>query len=357
MTEPRRYWALGAALAAGAVLLAVPAAGRSGPVPATVTAAAAWPQAQRGTVQPALPDGTVYRPGLFLDARTSVGTAPSADGRFLRLLRVGADGTVRELRRLPRARHPSYQALTAATGVLAWVESTDGDARTLWTATLPGATGARAVTADLGRAEFYQSQYDLVVAGGRVHWTAGVRGDVTQVRSVALTGGPVETRTEPGTWKLSAYPWLVDGVNDTSGSTRLRNLDTGRDLPVRPAGARSTTACSPDWCRVASITRDGRNRMELMHPDGSARTKIAGDDVVTVLTDVAPLNRFEVLARVGPNSELTGNNELIAVELATHRTVQISADAGSVAYRDGMVWWTTGNLEAVVWHALDLRTV
>jgi hypothetical protein len=356
MSTLRSRAGLVAALAAGAALLVLPAGGKAQPAP-PVTAAVAWPRAERGTVQATLPDGTEYRPGLFLDARTSIGTATTPDDRYLRLVRVGADGTVRQLRRLPRAQHPSFQALTAAGDVLAWVESTDGGKLRLLTAGLRDTGAPRELTADLGRAEFYQSQYDLVIADGRVHWVAAARGDLTQVRSVALTGGPVQTRDEPGTWKLSAYPWLVNGVNDTSGSTLLRNLSTGRDSPVRGAGARATTACSPTWCRVASLTRDGLNRIELMRPDGSARERLAGDTAATVIVDVAPLDRFEVLARIGPNSELTGNNELIAVEFATHRTVAVSPDAGSVSYRGGMLWWSTGNLDAIVWHALDLRTV
>jgi hypothetical protein len=355
MSRPRTRLGLGAALAAVAALLVLPAGGKAQPTP-PVTAAVAWPQAQRGTVQASLPDGAEYRPGLFLDARTSIGTAASPDDRYLRLVRVGADGTVRELRRLPRADHPSYQALTVSGDLLAWVESTDGGELRLFTAGLSD-NRPRQLTADLGRAEFYQSQYDLVVADERVHWVATAKGDVTQVRSVPLNGGPVRTRAEPGTWKLSAYPWLVNGVNDTSGSTVLRNLATGRDTPVRGARDRATTACSPAWCRMASLTADGLNRIELMRPDGSARERMAGDTATTVIVDVAPLDRFEVLARPGPNSELTGNNELIAVEIATRRTVEISPDAGSVSYRNGMLWWSTGNLDAVVWHVLDLRTV
>ncbi|GAA3954541.1 hypothetical protein [Actinoplanes auranticolor] len=356
MSTPRTRLGLAAAIVAGAALLALPAGGNARPA-APVTAAVAWPQAQRDTVQATLPDGAEYRPGLFLDARTSLGTAATADDRYLRLVRVGADGTVRQLRRLPRAQHPSFQALTVTGDVLAWVESTDGGKLRLFTAALSDRRAPRELTADLGRAEFYQSQYDLVIAGGRVHWAAAGTGDVTQIRSVALTGGPVRTRNEPGTWKLSAWPWLVNGVSDSSGSTALRNLETGRDSPVSRARERAITACSPAWCRLASLTGDGQNRIELMRPDGSDRHRIAGDTAATVIVDVAPLDRFEVLARIGPNSELTGNNELIAVEIATRRTVEISPDAGSVSYRNGMLWWSTGNLDAVVWHALDLRTI
>nr|BFE72945.1 hypothetical protein GCM10020092_062460 [Actinoplanes digitatis] len=111
-----------AALAAGGLLLAVPAAGSGTPPTALVSAAAAWPQAQRGTVQPKLADGTEYRPGIFLDARTSVGTAETPDGRFLRLVLLGADDSVRELRRLPRQGHPSFQTFAVAGDDLVWVE-------------------------------------------------------------------------------------------------------------------------------------------------------------------------------------------------------------------------------------------
>nr|BFE72947.1 hypothetical protein GCM10020092_062480 [Actinoplanes digitatis] len=108
---------------------------------------------------------------------------------------------------------------------------------------------------------------------------------------------------------------------------------------------------------MAALAEDGTNRIELMHPDGSGHARIAGDSASTVITDVAPLDRFEVLAQLGPNSELTGNNQLVAYELATRQTVEISPDAGSVSYRYGVLWWTTGNLDGVVWHSLDLRSI
>ncbi|MEU7908774.1 hypothetical protein [Actinoplanes sp. NPDC049118] len=335
----------------------MPASGSSTPPTALVSAATAWPQAERGTVQPRLADGTEYKPGIFLDARTSAGTAETPDGRFLRLVLLGAGDSVRELRRLPRPRHPSFQTFAVAGDELVWVEGTGGGRPALWAAGLKPGRPARLLSADVGRATFYQSQYDLVVTGGRVYWAAAGAADSTEVRSVALTGGPVRIQPQAGTWKLSAYPWLVDGVNQAAGATRLRDLTTGREVAVARAGRRATTACGPAWCRVAALAGDGTNRIELMHPDGSGRERIAGDVAATVITDVAPLDRFEVLAQVGPNSELTGNSQLVVFEMATRQTIEISPDAGSVSYRDGVLWWTTGNLDGVVWHSLDLRTV
>jgi hypothetical protein len=358
MTTSRwRSLGLGAALLAGGTLLALPPAGSGTPSTVLVSAGAAWPQAQRGTVQPQLADGTEYRPGIFLDATTSIGTAETPDGRFLRLLEVGADATVRELRRLPRAQHPSFQTFAIAGDVLVWVEGTGGGRPALWTAGVKGGSPARQLTADLGRATFYQSDYDLVIADGRVLWAAAGAGGATEIRSIALAGGPVGIRPQAGTWKLSAYPWLVNGVNDAAGATLLRDLTTGREVKVARADKRATTACGPVWCRIAALAEDGTNRIELMHPDGTGRERIAGDAATTVITDVAPLDRFDVLALAGPNSELTGNNQLVVFELATRQTIEISPDAGSVSYRAGVLWWTTGNLDGIVWHSLDLRTI
>ena len=99
----------------------------------------------------------------------------------------------------------------------------------LWTAGLRDAAPARELTADTGRAAFYQSEYDLVIAEGRLHWVANGPARETELRSVALTGGPVEVRTEAGTWALSAWPWQIDGVDGSAGTTTVRNIATGKD--------------------------------------------------------------------------------------------------------------------------------
>jgi len=70
-------------------------------------------------------------------------------------------------------------------------------------------------------------------------------------------------------------------VIGSSGSTLLRKLSTGRDGTARDFGTRTATARNPARCRVASLTRDGRNRIELMRPGGSDRERIAGDSAAT----------------------------------------------------------------------------
>lgn len=343
-----------AALAASALLLAVPPAAqgrRTAPTPAAL----AWPDAQRASLPAALADGTAYEPGVFLDARSSVGTAASRDGKSLRLLARAADGSVRQLRTLPSARNPSFQSLTVTGDLLAWFERTNGGLE-LWASGLGAGQTPHRVTADTGEARFYRSETDLVVADGRLRWVASGAGGVTEVRAVAVGGGPVEVRPMAGTWRLLTWPWITDGVADSAGARTLRDLVSGRDVAVaRPRDG--AIGCSAVWCRIVSLDADGYTRIELMRPDGGDRHEIAGDTAATEIVDVAPLDRFEVFARIGANSELTGNAQLLVHETLTRSTVEISPDAGGVFLRNGVLCWSTGSQETFVRHTLDLRTV
>jgi hypothetical protein len=348
-----RLAGVGAALAASAALLLLPPAGRRvKQVPVAVELA--WPKAGRAVLAADLPDGTAYEPGFFVDAGTSVGSAPTRDGKALRLVLRRADGSVREIRRVPQTLFPSFSAITAAGGALVWVEQTNRGPGQLWTAGLREGA-ARRLTADVGQIAYNQSDDDLVVAGGRVYWTAAGVAGVTDVRSVPVAGGAVTTRAEAGDWKLSTWPWLVNGVTDATGATELRNLVTGQDKNVTST-VRGIARCGPDWCRVARLEADG-TAIDLMRPDGSGRRRIGDTTMATVLSDPAPLDRFEVMGRIGTNTELTNHVQLVAYEIATRRLVVISPDAFDVDYRGGVLWWSTGNADAFVRHALDLRTV
>jgi hypothetical protein len=352
-----RLLALGVALAASALLLVLPTIERKAPPAPPTTAAVAWPHAQSATVPAVLPDGTPYQPGVFLDARTSVGSAPSPDHRYLRLVLRSGTGAAKELRRVPQVQHVSFRAFTRDGDVLAWMEQSDGGRLQVWTVNLRDGTPARELTADTGTAVFVSSQYDLLVAGGRVHWTAsppGQRG-VTEVRSVALDGGPVDVRTEPGTWRLSAWPWLVDGDTEQVSTTRAKNLSTGRTIPVAGT-ARQTIDCSPSWCQVITLTSQGYN-IALRHPDGTAQVPVAVGKTLPAVVDVAALNRFALLAGIGPYSDLTGTTQLLAFDLATRRTIEVSPAARTVGYNGGVLWWSTGTQDSPVWHTIDLRTV
>ena len=75
---------------------------------------------------------------------------------------------------------------------------------------LPTGRAAHPLTGDTGIPRFYQAQHDLVIAGSWVHWMAAAPGTGTEIRSVALSGGPVDVRTEPGTWILAGWPgWPI----------------------------------------------------------------------------------------------------------------------------------------------------
>ncbi|WP_433366717.1 hypothetical protein ACQPZX_38275 [Actinoplanes sp. CA-142083] len=355
MAGKRRLASLGVALAAAGTMLFAPAAGR-GAEAAPVNARVAWPGAQRGVMTAALGDGTLFEPAVFVDAKQAVGTALTADGKTMRLLLRRADGTARSLRTLPMSQNPSFESATIDGQTLVWAESTKAG-EDLWTADLRDGRPPRRLTADLGDARFYQSQYDLVVAEGRVHWVAAGAGDTTEVRSVDLRGGgPVEVRQQPGTWALSAWPWLIDGLTAAAGTTRLRNLTTGETRAV-PAHRRGVTACSPVWCQVVAFDKDGYPRIDLVRPDGEDRRKVADGTAATVIADPAVLDRFEIFSQQTGNSDLTGHVQLLAYKIDTRTVVEISPDATDVSYKNGVLWWSTGTQEDYVRHSLDLRSV
>jgi hypothetical protein len=357
MTRLDRRLSLGAALAAAAILLAaypvVQPPAPAGPVPA----ATAWPRARIATISTDLPDGTPYQPGIFLDADTSVGTAPDPDGRSQRLVVRGAGGAVRLLRSRPLDTLPWFGGFTLAGDVLVWAEDAAGGHLELWTIDLGDGSAARRLTADTGAAALGGSPHDLVVADGRLYWAAPPatgRGS-TEIRSVPLTGGPVDVRIQPGTWELSAWPWLVNGIGDSGTTTALRNMVSDRDLTVPKVG-RQSTYCSPAWCEAVSLSGDGY-RIELMHPDGTARDPIASGTALPAGADVALLDRFVVLAQVDPYSDLTGTKQLLVFDIATRRTVEVGRGTRTVSSGGGLLWWSTGTQQAAVWHVLDLRTI
>ncbi len=302
-----------------------------------------------------LPDGAAYTPVWFLDAQASIGTASTRDGKWLRLLLRTADGSLRELRRLSLGSDSSFPAITSSGQVVVWAESEGARNPRLWMVDLRDGKAPTLITADTGAARFYQSQFDLVVADGQLHWVAAA-GVSTEIRSVALTGGPVQVTKESASWQLSAWPWLVDGVTSASGSTMLKNLVTGRDVAVA-ATSRAVSNCSPTWCRAVSLTSDGYSRIDVMHPDGTARRKVAQGPVETAVADVAVLDRFEIFAQTGGNADLTGNAQLLIYDIIGRRTVEVSPDAANVVYRGGVLCWSTGNLDLFLRHALDLRTI
>ncbi|GIF38972.1 hypothetical protein [Actinoplanes xinjiangensis] len=343
--------AVGALVLTGSPFEPEPAAAPATAGPAS--AAAVWPDAERATLAD-LP----LRPLLFLDTTTVVGVSTSNDNRFLRLLLRGTDGTVRELRRLDAAANPRFQNVTAAGDDVVWTEFTDAGPPQIWAAAPAGRGPARRLTGDVGNAVFHGSEYDLVHHAGRVYWTAGAADDpaTTEVRSVALTGGRVQVTREKGEWTTAPWPWLDDGASGGTGATLLRNMSTGREITVPTAGA-EFAACSPSWCRVIVLDGDEPARIDLMRPDGSERRRIADGEVRAAVPDVAILDRFEILADLGPASGSTGTAGLLVHDISTGTTVELDAAANDAQSRNGLVWWFGTDGGSTRWFVLDLRTV
>jgi hypothetical protein len=105
------------------------------------------------------------------------------------------------LRQLPAAVAAQFTGFARADGQLVWAESVtgrDGSPRTeLWRVKVSGGSPRR-ITGDTGRVAFFGSEHDIVVASGRLYWTAEAPGrEATEVRSVPITGGPMQVRTVP----------------------------------------------------------------------------------------------------------------------------------------------------------------
>jgi hypothetical protein len=360
------------ALVAAGLLVGQGPPGRAAPAAAVssgvVSLAAAWPRAAISSTPGRVADGTPYAPALYLDARTSVGIATGRDGTARLLLRDGDRPPV-ELRRLPGSQNPQFAGFTAAGDDLVWAESTvsaDGRGQTrIWRAgwrtgrRAAPLTGADGDTGDTGDVVFFNSQYDLVLAGGRVYWAAAARTDdpQTEVRSVPLRGGAVSTRRVPGAYSLGAWPWLVSAANGQAGPVGLLNLSTGQKITV-PSAATELVTCSSAWCRVLVLSASaGPVRFDLMRPDGSQRQRVAGATASAAVQDVALLDRFEVVSMADGKGSATSSQRLLVYDARARRLVQVADGVGTVQARAGVLWWSTGDNEALTWHALDLRTL
>ncbi|HEX5740477.1 MAG TPA: hypothetical protein VFY17_02855 [Pilimelia sp.] len=321
----------------------------------------AWPAASVGTLPARLSAGAPHTPTAVLAEGTAAGTAPSPDGRTRRLV-VVTGGSYRVLRALPTAADPLFAGLTPAGDHLLWAETVSGRGgaavSALWAAPWRTPGPPRRLTADTGALAFFHSQYDLVVADGRVHWVAVAPGatPVTEVRSVPLAGGAVTVRQVPGQWALSAWPWLVSASSAGSGRAQRYDLTTDRRVDV-PADPADLVTCGPAWCRVQVLGPGGQARLDLMRPDGGGRRRVAGPEVSAAVSDVALQDRFEVLTRIGAAGPPDSQQELLLYDAARGHTVALADGVDVVDSRAGWLWWSTGGAAAPRWHTLDLRAL
>jgi hypothetical protein len=347
--------ALVVAVVAGTVLLLLP---RSAPVVATapaapLTLAQAWPDATVVSYADRLDDGSQFTPRLQVDVATAVGTAPTADTTATRILVRTATATT-EIHRVSKDRYPEIAGFTVRGDTLVWAETTYppgvGPLTQLWRTDWRRPGPAALITADAGRAAFFQSQYDIEIVDDRAYWVATqyTTAISTQVRSVPLTGGSVSIREVPGTFALSAWPWLVTPYGGRTDATRMVNLATGQEITV-PHTPGELTRCSPIWCRVGITGPNSLVRIDLVHPDGTGRRRMAGGDAVPVLNDVALLDRYEAL--------VMGGQRLDLYDITTGRVVTLAMAVVNAMAHDGLLWWATGPEGAYTWTVLDLRAI
>jgi hypothetical protein len=313
--------------------------------------------------QPAkLTDGTRYTPLLYLDANTSVGTAPTGAGEQIRVLLRTAT-SVRELHRVAATGYPQFDGFTTDGDTLVWAESLTSPhspVRTsIWWVNWRRPGPARLVTSDTGDAVFFQSQYDLVLNRGRVWWVAVQAGRtaMTQVRSVPVTGGRVSMTRQAGSFALTAYPWLVTVSTSQSTPIELVNLATRHRIRVA-TGPTESARCSPTWCRVVVLGAGGPQHIDIERPDGTQRRRIAGGNASAVVSDVALLDRYEVITIDGPTPSAVGapsGGQLLTVyDLSTGRSTLVAAGVAQVGAHGAMLWWSTGSATAPTWSAIDL---
>lgn len=322
----------------------------------------AWPKATIGALPTAMPDGPLLDPVYLLGDGTIIGTAPTPDGTASRLVVHPPHGAPRTVKTVPLDVDPLYAGVTTSGDTMVWAETVSAAGATvseLWSANWRTDAAPHKITAGTGSLAFFNSQYDLVIADGVVHWVAVGSGaaPVTELRSVPLAGGPVRVQQQPGQWALSRWPWLVSTASQGSGSAKLLNLSDTTTTTVPISGA-ELASCAPSWCRVQVVGgTGGPTRLDLMRPDGADRRRVAGAGVSPAITDVALLDRFEVLTRSSQVNDLDNQQDLLLYDLKKRQTVEVAAGVGVVNSRDGRLWWSTGNAEQTRWHTLDLHTL
>jgi hypothetical protein len=306
-----------------------------------------------------LADGAAYTPRVYLTAETSAGVAASPDGSFHRVLLRSPGERVTELRRVAAAELPQFDGFAADDDTLVWAESVSGAGApvrtTLWRSAWRAGGKATQITADTGEATFFGGAYDLVVRAGRVWWVSAAPDNVTEIRSVALGGGPMAIKRLNGQYVLTAAPWAVSLGGGRGTPVELVNLDSDQRVKV-PTNAAEIATCGPIWCRMAVVGEaDALVRLDLQRPDGSQRRRIAGNEATPTIAEVALLDRFVPL-KIDAGSA-PGAADLSLVDVASGRTDLVATGVANVQGRDGVLWWSTGAGADLVWHAIDLRTL
>ena len=128
----------------------------------------------------------------------------------------------------------------------------------------------------------------------------------------------------------------------------LLDLETDQRVQVTPAPDEAVV-CIPRWCRVSIVSDASLVGIDMMHPDGSDRRRIAGAEATPTIGAAALLDRFVPLATQRPDGV-----GLSLHDLSTGQTHLVSARAANVRGHGSILWWSTGLETELTWHALDL---
>jgi hypothetical protein len=322
-----------------------------------VRLSAVWPGAKPYPVAAEISGGIAFRPLLVVDPNTIVGLASRADQTSGALvIRTGPD-TVRTLRTWT-GQPLTVAAVAVVDAEVLWLElsttETGAGLVTLWRTALSQPADPAPLATEPADLLYYDSGYDLQVAGGTVYWAALGTGGGGEVHSVARSGGTVGIRRLDKPYALTTWPWVTSSGASRPGDVELFNLDTGERRTV-VGRANEVLNCTATWCRVTTLINDGQDLLfEVERPDGSGRRKTGSTTLTPVNTDVALVDRFEVLASAVTDSGYGQN--LWLYDLTTGRQVLLDPAATSGPYSRGeYLWWSTGDNETAVWHILDLR--
>lgn len=355
-----RHWLVGAGvvvalLVAALLVVAPPATGPPDAVPARL------PAGSLVSVPTVLEDGSSYTLRYVVDPRTTVGIASDPDGSRFAVVVVDGDRIRFRVRSVPTPDGPFFDAFVFYEGSIYWTETTtraDGtDATALWSVAVSTTDVGqpRVVVPDMGNVALSSSAYDIIIADDLITWTviAGAGQGGTLVRSVPVAEGraPVSERAWPGTWRQIGRPWLA---STGPGPTVLLNQDSGEQVTV-PGSEDARTECSPHHCRVTVTSGADAVRLELMAPDGTGRTRIAGPGTTFATVDPLAFGRYELLSQP-TGSRPDQERRLLLYDTRSATTVAVETGPPAlVQVRDGWAWWLAGDFATPVWHALDLR--
>jgi hypothetical protein len=96
---------------------------------------------------------------------------------------------------------------------------------------------------------------------------------------------------------------------------------------------------------------------DLIRLDGSDLRVIGGANAAAIASDVALLDRYEVLMTITNSTGRVAVSRLTLYDIAHKRTVLVDQAATNAGARGDFLWWSTGDNETLAWHAVDLRTL